>query len=103
MVARELGPRAVVPINLLLIGHDFASPLQIPLAVPTSGIDDSSVQVRALGSLEIDLRSFVDAWIEPGLTYVWAWSSEQRQQVTFTGVEPGRVPRREIRRGPLDL
>lgn len=91
-----IGPKAVVPITLILLGHGFAGPFVVPLAVPTSAIENTPTRSLATGAFAIDMFRFRSMWRDPGKHYLWALSGEVvAGPVAFTMLDAAMVPRRD--------
>lgn len=73
-IKRAIGPKAVVPINVVLAADDRVSLVPIPLAVPTSTLVDEGPQVFALGQFAVDLFEFEGMWREPQPVHIHAFS-----------------------------
>jgi hypothetical protein len=91
-----IGPKAVVPVTLIMLGHRFAGPFVVPLAIPTSAIEDAPSRTLATGAFAIDMFMFPSMWRDPGKHYLWALSGDVVcGPVAFTMLEAAMVPRRD--------
>lgn len=96
VVQRMLGPKAVIPINLMLVADDRASLLPIPLAVPAQELVDVGAQTYAIGRFAIDLFQFSSMWRDAQQVHLHALCSDVASRpATFTILDASMIPRRD--------
>jgi hypothetical protein len=91
-----IGPKGVVPINLMVLADDRPSVATVPLAVPTDTLEDRSPRTLALGRFAIDLFALCPLSRSPQRLHLLALSSDVHGEVvTITVLDATNVPRRD--------
>jgi|GEM_PF-2272105 len=95
ILRKSLGPKAVVPINLLVMPDDRPSAFQLPLAVPADTLVTVDERPHATGRFAMNLLAFDAMWTTPQPLHLHAFSSDIASAPTTVRVLPeSMLPRR---------